>query len=226
VQAMATMQSSSCSLMDYANGGVPMSLTLTSQDFNNNLRIKIRLQIKCSDRTILTSNYTYQKQEELIFGMPLRLTENELKELFRPQNLTGVNALNNLRFKEGLTTFSFTAILAERDVPISNTASVMLGLSLQNRPELRIPDKNAGIRVDKPNMFSWNWIPKVGTKNPFDYGFRLIIKEITNNNIELCSSYLDLEKIIKNYINNNIKYKLCSDITKLEDIKKDLSPTR
>ena len=189
VQAMATMQGSSCSLMDYANGDVPMSLTLTSQDFNNNLRIKIRLQIKCSDRTIITSNYTYQKQEELIFGMPLRLTENELKELFRPQNLTGVNALNNLRFKEGLTTFSFTAILAERDVPISNTASVMLGLSLQNRPELRIPDKNAGIRVDKPNMFSWNWIPKVGTKNPFDYGFRLIIKEITNNNIDVNAAF-------------------------------------
>ena len=57
VQAMATMQGSSCSLMDYANGDVPMSLTLTSQDFNNNLRIKIRLQIKCSDRTIIVFKF-------------------------------------------------------------------------------------------------------------------------------------------------------------------------
>ena len=48
---------------------------------------------------------------------------------------------------------------------------------------------------------------------------------ITKKNIEFCKSFRDLSKVIKYYIDNNIVYKLTSNINKINTIKKELSKT-
>lgn len=45
---------------------------------------------------------------------------------------------------------------------------------------------------------------------------------ITEKDIEFCRSFNDLSKVIKYYIDNNIVYKLTSNINKVNTIKKEL----
>ena len=191
VQVMATVNTTSCDLSDYADGtSVPMMVSINCLDPNiSNLRTTLCLRIKCRNNVVINSNAGYREPLILSYGSPIVLTQADLEPYFLRQNISITGSLINGLLPEGFTTFEFYLKEMTSGTVVSTTGVAMANLSLQMEPKLVSPQNKSGINISTTTpAFSWNWMPKMGTTGE-GFSYKFILKDITNLSGSLNSKF-------------------------------------
>lgn len=175
----------SLTLADYvAPGSEKVVLNIFLADVNRpELSVRLRLRIEGVGIRIETKAEYLPEPMMISGGVPLRLIGADLVDYFDPRNLnfSGITQREyeqKAALPEGLYQFTFEVIEYNRGVKISNSATVMAWLILNDPPLINLPKDNDKIRIQSPQQVIFQWTPRhTGSPNAAfstEYEFRLV----------------------------------------------------
>ncbi len=175
----------SLTLADYvAPGSEKVALNIFLADVNRpELSVRLRLRIEGVGIRIETKAEYLPEPMMISGGVPLRLIGADLVDYFDPRNLnfSGITQREyeqKAALPEGLYQFTFEVIEYNRGVKISNSATVMAWLILNDPPLINLPKDNDKIRIQSPQQVIFQWTPRhTGSPNAAfstEYEFRLV----------------------------------------------------
>ena len=175
----------SLTLADYvAPGSEKLALNIFLADVNRpELSVRLRLRIEGVGIRIETKAEYLPEPMMISGGVPLRLIGADLVDYFDPRNLnfSGITQREyeqKAALPEGLYQFTFEVIEYNRGVKISNSATVMAWLILNDPPLINLPGDNDKIRIQSPQQVIFQWTPRhTGSPNAAfstEYEFRLV----------------------------------------------------
>ncbi|HEY5823957.1 MAG TPA: fibronectin type III domain-containing protein [Cyclobacteriaceae bacterium] len=165
-------------------GSERMALNVYLADVNRpDLSVRLRLRIEGSGIRIETKQEFLPAPMTIHGGVPLRLIGADLADYFDPRNLnfSGITQREyeqKAALPEGLYQFVFEVIEYNRGAKISNSATVMSWLILNDPPLINAPRENEKIRIQSPQQVIFQWTPRhTGSPNSAfttEYEFQLV----------------------------------------------------
>ncbi|MFN3405301.1 MAG: fibronectin type III domain-containing protein [Cytophagaceae bacterium] len=202
-------------LSDYATPGTEkMIATFILNDLNEPYyNIKFRLTIEGVGISIFSNPSFHPAPVTIQAGLPARVSGSSLAPYMDPENLIfqGISKQQFMRtgtLPEGMYKFSIQAFDYQRNIPVSNKASINVWLVLNDPPRINTPSCNSRVRIIYPQNMVFQWMPMHASSpnaaNNTDYHFRLvhIIPAGRNPNDAMLSS----PSIFETVISNNILY--------------------
>jgi Fibronectin type III domain len=175
----------SLSLADYvAPGTERLALNVYLADVNRpELSVRFRLRVEGIGIRIETKPEFLLDPVIINGGVPLRLIGTDLAPYFDPRNLN-FSGITQREYEqkgalpEGLYQITFEALEYNRGVKISNAATVMAWLVLNDPPLINLPRDNEKLRVQSPQQVVFQWTPRhTGSPNAAfttEYEFKLV----------------------------------------------------
>ena len=180
-KASISVQGSSVYLSDYANEfSCPVSIYLTCLD-PSITRISVRLQIgiKAGGFTCQTTPYATVTPIDMSFGETYKLTDAEVAEYFKTQNISHSGLVNG-RMPESLADFTVQVLEYNTGVKLSSVAYTMRPLRLLSPVRLISPQDKTRFTEDRANniLFTWSSSTPPNATDQVEYEF--ILKELTD----------------------------------------------
>jgi len=174
-------------LSDYTSPGTQkMLIQMRANDVTiNDFPVRLKLTIEGVGITIRTKPSFIPPQPLTLTGggVPTMVYGEDIAEYFKADNLdfAGLSRRDfekSGKLPEGVYRFSVEIYAYNRDVPISNKATTVAWVILNDPPLLNLPRKDAKVRIIDPTVIAFTWTPRhTGSPNAAfstEYTFRII----------------------------------------------------
>ncbi|MDM8161512.1 hypothetical protein QUH73_16950 [Labilibaculum sp. K2S] len=155
-------------LADYYQGGnQKLLVNLTLKDLNHaDLSVRLRISIEGQGIKLITKDDFIPKNPVLLqAGTPELLYGDRLEEYLVPEhmNFSGITKkqfLKTGRLPEGVYKFTVEIFEARRQEKVSNTATSMAWMLLNEPPVITAPANNKLLKATDPASIFFNWLPR------------------------------------------------------------------
>ncbi len=183
----------SLKLSEYGTGlseKIILNLVLTDvSEFNLQVRLKLYIENNAGISVQSTETVIGAKPIFLDGGIPLRLTNVDLKPYFSLRNLNGITPQQyNKPFPEGLYRFCFEIYEAFSDRIISRKSCAVAYLVLNDPPFLNLPNRAEQITVKEPQNIIFQWTPR--HLNATNVAYEFTLAEIWDTQMDPQAAFL------------------------------------
>jgi len=173
-------------LSDYYQGSnQKLLINLTLKDLNHaDLSVRLRISIEGQGIKLITKDDFIPKNPVMLqAGTPELLYGDLLEEYLVPEhmNFSGITKkqfLKTGRLPEGVYSFKVEVFEARRQEKVSNTASTMAWMLLNEPPVITAPANNKLLKATDPASIFFNWLPRhMNSQNALsdvEYEFTLV----------------------------------------------------
>ena len=176
-----SVQGSSVYLSDYANEfSSPISVYITCLDPSiDHISVRLHFGIKAGGFTCETTSYASVSAIDMSFGETYKLTDAEVAEYFKAQNISHSGLVNG-RMPESLADFTVQVLEYNTGVKLSSVAYTMRPLRLLSPVRLISPLDKSSLTEDRANniLFTWSSSTPPNATDQVEYEF--ILKELTD----------------------------------------------
>ena len=180
-KASISVQGNSVYLSNYANEfSCPISIYLTCLDPSiDHISVRLHFGIKAGGFTCETNPYASVSPIEMSFGETYRLTDVEVAEYFKAQNISHSGLVNG-RMPKSLADFTVQVLEYNTGVKLSSVAYTMRPLRLLSPVRLISPQDKTKSTEDRANniLFTWSSSTPPNATDQVEYEF--ILKELTD----------------------------------------------
>ena len=183
-------------LADYYQGAnQKLLVNLTLKDLNHaDLSVRLRISIEGQGVKLITKDdFIPENQVMLQAGTPELLYGDLLEEYLVPEhmNFSGITKkqfLKTGRLPEGVYSFKVEVFEARRQEKVSNTATSMAWMLLNEPPVITAPANNKLLKATDPASIFFNWLPRhMNSQNALsdvEYEFTLVEIWPVNQSVE------------------------------------------
>nr|WP_320120383.1 fibronectin type III domain-containing protein [uncultured Marinifilum sp.] len=173
-------------LADYYKGGnQKLLVNLTLKDLQRtDLSVRLRISIEGQGIKLTTKDDFVPKNPVLLLpGTPELLYGDRLEEYLAPEHLNFAGITKNQflktgRLPEGVYKFTVEVFEARRKEKVSNTATTMAWMILNEPPVITTPTNNKIVKASDPASIFFNWLPRhMNSQNALadvEYEFTLV----------------------------------------------------
>ena len=180
-KASISVQGSSVYLSDYAHEfSSPISVYITCLDPSiDHISVRLHFGIKAGGFTCETTSYASVSPIDMSFGETYRLTDAEVAEYFKAQNISHSGLVNG-RMPESLADFTVQVLEYNTGVKLSSVAYTMRPLRLLSPVRLISPQDKTKFTEDRASniLFTWSSSTPPNATDQVEYEF--ILKELTD----------------------------------------------
>lgn len=143
---------------------------------DNNRAITLKFSLATKDGIVKnTAAISNTKPITIDGGIPLRLSNLDLRPYFELQNLVGISPQKyNATLPDGMYQFCFEVFDAITGLPISNKGCATVFLTLSDPPILNMPFNNSEVQQKDPQNIIFQWTPRNLNASNVQYEFTLV----------------------------------------------------